>query len=381
MITSNSILFTIISVFALQAIVLSALIFFKRPKILAQKFLAMLTFFYAIMALNIVLVNVLKDYNMLGVFRYIQLEMLYGIGPALYFYTKSVTNTSFKFSRKYFIHFLPLVLEFIFYRTSIYRNGADGLYQNPIPGISYVYLTEQWIGVISIIIYSIISLRLLFNHQVLLKQYYAKLDKHSFDWLKIPIIIYASFFILWNIVTEIDRFVFDRNLREYYFLPTFVILSIICTWIAFKGYLRKHESSLALKVLKDAPQKVKVPVKKDTAFIEKLEQVMQNEKPYLNTDINLTKLSELLQMKPKVVSLKINQNCSKNFYDLINSYRIEEFKERLKSSDKQKLSLLGLAYECGFNSKSTFNLVFKKTTQLTPSQYLKEIENTSEKKR
>ncbi|SEL48917.1 transcriptional regulator, AraC family [Aquimarina amphilecti] len=380
MITSNSILFTIISVFALQAIVLSALIFFKRPKILAQKFLAMLTFFYAIMALNIVLVNVLKDHNMLDVFRYVQLEMLYGIGPALYFYTKSVTNTSFKFSKQHLIHFLPLVLEFIFYRTSIYRNGADGLYENPIPSISYVYLIEQWIGVISIITYSIISLRLLFNHQVLLKQYYAKLDKHSFDWLKIPILIYASFFILWNIITEIDRFVFDRSLREYYFLPTFVVLSILCTWIAFKGYLRKQESSLALKVLVDTSEKVKEPIKKDTQFIEKLEQLMQNEKPYLSTDINLTKLSELLQMKPKIVSLKINQNCSKNFYDLINSYRVAEFKERLKSSDKDKLSLLGLAYECGFNSKSTFNHVFKKTTQLTPSQYLKGIENTSEKK-
>ncbi|RKN07993.1 AraC family transcriptional regulator, partial [Aquimarina sp. AD1] len=253
-------------------------------------------------------------------------------------------------------------------------------YENPIPSISYVYLIEQWIGVISIITYSIISLRLLFNHQVLLKQYYAKLDKHSFDWLKIPILIYASFFILWNIITEIDRFVFDRSLREYYFLPTFVVLSILCTWIAFKGYLRKQESSLALKVLVDTSEKVKKPIKKDTQFIEKLEQLMQNEKPYLSTDINLTKLSELLQMKPKIVSLKINQNCSKNFYDLINSYRVAEFKERLKSSDKDKLSLLGLAYECGFNSKSTFNHVFKKTTQLTPSQYLKGIENTSEKK-
>lgn len=380
MITSNSILFTIICVFAIQAIVLSLMIFLKRPRILAHKFLAILTFFYAIMALNIVLVNVLKDHDMMGVFRYVQMEMLYGIGPTLYFYTKSVTNTSFKFSKKDLIHFLPLMLEFIFYRTAIYRDGADGLYENPIPDISYVYLSQQWIGVISIVTYSIVSLRLLYKHQILLKNYYATLDKRSLNWLKIPIIVYGSFFLLWTVVTEIDRFAFDRSLREYYFLPVFVGLSIIATWIGFQGYLRKNESFEALNVLHKAAHSDPVSFEKDQQFIDQLDRLMQHEKPYLNPDLNLTKLSELLEMKPKQVSLKINQNYSQNFYDLINYYRILAFKERLNSSESQKLSILGIAYESGFNSKSTFNHVFKKTTQLTPSQYLKNTENRSERK-
>jgi len=85
----------------------------------------------------------------------------------------------------------------------------------------------------------------------------------------------------------------------------------------------------------------------------------------------------LLQMKPKELSLKINQNYNKNFYDIINFYRIQAFKSRLKSSERDKMSLLGHAYECGFNSKSTFNLVFKKTMQQTPSEYLKKLKNTS----
>ena len=80
-------------------------------------------------------------------------------------------------------------------------------------------------------------------------------------------------------------------------------------------------------------------------------------------------------MKPKTLSLKINQNCEKNFYDLINSYRIQEFKEKAQSVDLNSYSILGLAYDCGFNSKSTFNSVFKKNTQKTPSQYIKELKN------
>ena len=377
MITSNSILFTIICVFAIQAIVLSILILKKQPRVLANKFLAMLIIFYAIMAVNIVLVNVLKDIGKLHIFRYIQLELLYGMGPALYFYTISITKPNFKFTKKEFIHFIPLLLEFFFYRTSFYRDGANGLYIDPMPNITYVYLTQQWIGILSNLIYSIISLRILYKHQDQLKQFYSKLENRSYNWLKIPIFIFALYPILWNILTEIDRFAFDRNLREYYFLPNFVLLAIACTWISFKGYLTTNTSDLlSIENSNSSPKEITFELDKN--FIEKLERLMQNEKPYLNPDLNLSKLSELLEMKPKQVSMKINQNCGKNFYDLVNSFRVKEFQERVKATDLQKISLLGLAYDCGFNSKSTFNSAFKKETQQTPSQLIKRLKNKSE---
>ena len=376
MITSNSILFTIICVFAFQAIILSILILKKQPKILANKFLALLIFFYAIMAINIVLVNVLKDFNLLHIFRYVQLEMLYGMGPALYFYTLSITKPSFKFTKKNSIHFIPLLIEFVFYRTALYRNGADGLYLDPIPNITYVYLTQQWIGIISILVYSIISIRLLFKYELQLKQYFSKIEDKAYHWLKIPIIIFGFYPILWNILTEVDRFLFNRNLREYYFLPNFVILAFTCTWIGFKGYLNKINPELLIPENSNI-EKEDSSASKDLEFLDKLNQVMLLEKPYLNSDINLNKLSELLEMKPKTVSLKINQNCGKNFYDLINSYRVKEFQKLVKTSNLEKLSLLGLAFEAGFNSKSTFNSAFKKNTELTPSQYLKNIKNAS----
>ncbi|TCP22613.1 AraC family transcriptional regulator [Tenacibaculum skagerrakense] len=377
MITSNSILFTIICVFAIQAIVLSILILKKQPRVLANKFLAMLIIFYAIMAVNIVLVNVLKDIGKLHIFRYIQLELLYGMGPALYFYTISITKPNFKFSNKDFIHFIPLLLEFIFYRTSFYRDGANGLYIDPMSNITYVYLTQQWIGVLSNLIYSIISLRILYKHQHQLKQFYSKLENRSYNWLKIPILIFAIYPIFWNILTEIDRFAFDRNLREYYFLPNFVLLAIACTWISFKGYLTTNTSDLlSIENSNSSPKEITFELDKN--FIEKLERLMQNEKPYLNPDLNLSKLSELLEMKPKQVSMKINQNFEKNFYDLVNSFRVKEFQERVKATDLQKISLLGLAYDCGFNSKSTFNSAFKKETQQTPSQLIKRLKNKYE---
>lgn len=375
MIKSNPIIFTIITIFALQAILFAGLILFKKPRLKTNIFLALLVFFYALIPLNIVLVNVLKDYDLLYIFRYIQMEMLYGIGPVLYFYTKCITNPKFTLKKKHYYHFIPFVLEFIFYRTSIYRIGSNGLYLKELPTYSYVYLTQQWIGVTSILVYSFISLGILAKHQRLLKDYYSKIKNLSLRWLQAPIIYFASYFILWQILTEADRFFFDRNLREYYFLPNFVLLSIVTYWIGFKGYVQKEREVVYLKPF--AKKSKPITFQKDDDFISKINTLMDTRKPYLNPELNLSILAELLDMKPKQVSLKINQNFSKNFYDLINFYRVKEFQECVKSNNNQKLSLLGLAYNCGFNSKSTFNSVFKKQTKLTPTQYIKTLKDLS----
>ncbi|MGD1944976.1 MAG: helix-turn-helix domain-containing protein [Croceivirga sp.] len=342
---------------------------------MANIFLALLVFFYALMALNIVLVNVLKDKGLLDVFRYIQMEMIYGIGPSLFFYTKCITNPKFAFRKEHYLHFLPLFLEFVFYRTAIYRIGSDGLYLDELPLYSYIYLTEQWIGVLSILLYSVTSLALIIKYQNQLKNYYSKIENLSLRWLQLPIIVYAGYWIIWNILTEVDRFVFDKGLREYYFLPNFVILAILTCWIGFRGYIQKERDVVQIKPI---PKRVAVERgAKDEAFLAQLKNVMNTEKPYLNPDLNLLILAEAMHLKPKQLSSKINQHCNQNFYDLINSYRVEAFKQRLQSSERDKLSLLGHAYECGFYSKSTFNHVFKKMTQLTPSEYLRKSKKTS----
>lgn len=376
MIKSNPILLTTIAIFALQAILFSGLILFKKPRLKTNTFLALLVFFYALIPLNIVVVNVLKDYDLLYIFRYIQMEMLYGIGPVLYFYTKCITNPKFTLKNTHYYHFIPFVLEFIFYRTTIYRIGSNGLYLEELPTYSYVYLTQQWIGVASILVYSFISLGILAKQQRLLKDYYSKIENLSLRWLQAPIIYFASYFILWQILTETDRFFFDRSLRAYYFLPNFTLLSIVTCWIAFKGYIQKESEFVDLKPF--SKKSKTIAIQKDEEFISKLNMLMETKQPYLNPELNLSMLANLLHIKPKTLSLKINQNYNQNFYDLINSYRVKEFQERIKSSSSQKFSLLGLAYDCGFNSKSTFNNVFKKFTRLTPSQYVKGLKTDSQ---
>jgi AraC-like DNA-binding protein len=372
----SPILTTIIFVFALQAIVLGVLLLTKRPRKQSNIFLSFLIFFFALMALNIAVVNVLWSRDMMDIFRYVQLELLFGIGPALYFYTKSVTDKAFTFSKKDALHFVPVALEFIFYRTAFYRLGADGLYQTPAHPYTKIYLVEQWLGSLSIVIYAIISLRLLFQYQSWLKQQYSNLENKSLRWLQLPIIIYALFWIGWNFFGEVDKYFFDKSLKEYFILPTFVGLAAVTCWIGFKGYLKTQTETSGYASQKPKPSSDDP----NPELAKKLTALMDKERPYLNPELDLNRLAELLEANPKQVSHTINRSFSKNFYEYVNSYRIEAFKQSVTKPENKKLTLLGLAFECGFNSKSTFNDVFKKATGKTPSQYAKQLKNKSEKK-
>ncbi len=324
MTSPNPILSTIIFVFAIQALLLGAMLLLKKPKEQSNIFLALVVLFFALMALNIALVNVLLSQDVFYAFRYVQLELLYGIGPALYFYSKSITDRKFKFQGWDYLHFVPLALEFVFYRTAFYRLGAEGLYQTPSHPYTRIYLTEQWLGILSITIYTILALKILYQHQYWLKQNYSNLEKKSLGWLKVPVIVYSFFWIGWNIITELDRFIFDRALREYYFLPTFVGLAGVSCWIGFKGYVNSKIETPGYTSKKVGASFAPI----DPAVIQRITNLMQEKKPYLDPELDLAKLAALLGMKPKELSHTLNQSFSRNFYDYVNQYRVEAFKKK-----------------------------------------------------
>jgi len=100
---------------------------------------------------------------------------------------------------------------------------------------------------------------------------------------------------------------------------------------------------------------------------------MLNEKPYLNPDLNLYSLAKLLDIRPNHLSQIINSMEKKNFFDFVNEYRIHEVKKNLVQDDKKNLSLLGIAFESGFNSKASFNRAFRKIEGTTPSKYKEKL--------
>ena len=105
------------------------------------------------------------------------------------------------------------------------------------------------------------------------------------------------------------------------------------------------------------------------ARLEDIEQFIADHKPYLDPDLDLQGLGELLAISTHHLSQIINEGAQMNFYDFVNRYRIEEAKRLLSDPKNDHLTILSLAFDAGFNSKATFNRFFKKITQLTPSQY------------
>ena len=122
-----------------------------------------------------------------------------------------------------------------------------------------------------------------------------------------------------------------------------------------------EENAQIKKVLSDQHEKL----------AERIRRLMENEKLYKTPGLTLHDLSTTLKSNKQYVSEAINQVYGKNFYDYVNEYRLKEFVEQLDAPASKNLTLLGIAYNCGFNSKATFNAVFKKHFDTTPSQYLK----------
>ncbi|WP_198679938.1 adenylate/guanylate cyclase domain-containing protein [Aureibaculum luteum] len=129
---------------------------------------------------------------------------------------------------------------------------------------------------------------------------------------------------------------------------------------AFKKPKRKYKKSLLDK--KD----LKV-------YHEQLEQLMLAEKPYLNPELTLRDMAEMLELPPNHMSQLLNEGFTMNFSEFVNSYRLEIFKSKVADPSQRHLTILALAYDSGFNSKTVFNTYFKKTTGITPRAYWKEV--------
>ncbi|GAB1474899.1 hypothetical protein MASR2M69_23400 [Bacteroidota bacterium] len=102
---------------------------------------------------------------------------------------------------------------------------------------------------------------------------------------------------------------------------------------------------------------------------EKLLNAMVSNKLFTNPTLSLQNLSDMLSIPPHHITQTLNEFVKQNFYDFVNSYRVNEFKKRVDQGDSERFSLLGIALDCGFNSKSSFNRIFKNTTGFTPSEY------------
>ena len=229
-------------------------------------------------------------------------------------------------------------------------------------------------------------LRLLTKHNENIKAIFSNTEKKDLKWLMFLLI---GIMLLWSIGV-ISSFVLNEWLQ--YQIPmhgswyTNLGASFFAIALGFLGLQQKivfdqknpipnfGNSSEPVIDPKSKYLKTGLDTQAADMHYERLKKIMEMQKPYLDPELTLYKLSHLLEIKPNQLSQVINSNAKVNFFEFVNSYRINEFIGRLKSKESEQYTLLAIAFASGFNSKSSFNRAFKNITGKTPSAYRKGLE-------
>lgn len=317
---------------------------------------------------------------------YIPFQQLLFIPPVLYFYVKTLLDESVTFKPKCFWHFIPglcyliySLLVFIadkavFDNAYFYADGMDKDFS------SWYQIT----GFISLATYSIFSLKLYLTYRQVSLQTVSFADSIMFGWIKkflialLLLLLLRGLFFIFN--PEWDQF----GKKFWYYL----CFSISVYYISISGYVNAVQSIFTLKKISIPVLGVRTQIdeQEDSSLSQKpstidqfdleawknnLEQLMIIEEVYKNPSLTLIDVARQMQTNPKQISQIINQGFGMNFNDFVNFYRTQAVIDQLKSGKHSLLTLLAIAFECGFNSKSTFNRAFRKSTNLTPREFLK----------
>jgi AraC-like DNA-binding protein len=202
-------------------------------------------------------------------------------------------------------------------------------------------------------------------YQKEIKKTLSYIEKINLSWLKLILFGYIGMWIFW-IATYIIYAATNKFYNNLHFVGMF-LLFVLVNIIFYKG-IRQPEFFAGIEEKARYETSTLTKTEKDT-YLNKLTNYMEKEKPYLNPLLSLNDLSEKLAIMPKYLSQVINECCGQNFYDYINSYRIEEAKNILLNPENDRKTVLEILFMAGFNSKSTFNSSFKNFTGLNPTEF------------
>lgn len=290
-------------------------------------------------------------------------------GPLLYFYCRSTLDPEFTFSRKDWKHFYPIIIDLLPQIIAIiYLVGlAVGLLNNnPRPVFGFIDTYNLYADLprwASLTIYLILAFRFTNSYKDN-SQGEANL---SLKWLRQLIKVFFVFQVIWLIylIPYLMPSLNGKLLDIFNWYPIYVPLSVLIYWLGIKGYLmRQHQLAVtkAVKSIEFLPGAI-------DETVSALKKAMVSDKIYLNPELNLNLVSQYTGISPKIISTVLNQHLHESFNDFVNRYRIEAFKAKFSEQKNEHLTIVGIAFECGFNSQSTFQRAFKQFTGLSPLKF------------
>jgi AraC-like DNA-binding protein len=306
-------------------------------------------------------------------------------GPFLFLYVSALTQQIPKNKIFRALHFVPaiifylLLMPYLFssaqYKVSIFENKGAGYAWYITPLIISIYLSG-----IGYVIASLVTLR---RYKRRIVNEFSNTERINLNWLRYLIYGIAGIWIF--VLAGNDQMVFGLVVLFVALLGYFGIkqMGIFTNTIAEKktpvqieAQPRVDNSNLTEEVsipLKPKYERSGLTDVQAAAIYSSLMKSITHEKLFTDPELTLGALARNLNVHPNHLSQVINTYEQKNFYDFINFHRIEEFKRIVAMTENKSYTLVSLAYDCGFNSKASFNRNFKKVTGLAPSEYLQQI--------
>lgn len=298
--------------------------------------------------------------------------------PLCYFYLRSQLDVHFRWRGKDWLHALPFIID-TGYHLLVYSQGSQFV-QHWEQFIHYPYHVGEtvfWLYNLSFLAYFYRSFQLYWAYRRWSMNQFSDIDRVSFGWFRNFMVALSVSQLLSLLMTSLDHWLVLSFWQEWW--DKLVGVGLIY-YVSIAGYAQAQLSdhlhfrpsltpSSSLSVTSPAKSSINPPAD----VVATLLAHMEREKPYLEPDLTLVSLARRVQTNSSVLSQIINAELNKNFNDFVNSYRIAAFNRALLDPQNAHLNQFGIAQNCGFNSKATFNRAYRKLMGQTPSQYSKQV--------
>ncbi|MDX6694694.1 MAG: hypothetical protein QOF02_2297 [Blastocatellia bacterium] len=292
-------------------------------------------------------------------------------GPLLFLYIRAITSKERRFEKQDLLHFIPFALCLLYLLPYYFQSSAAKLehlwaeaYSDSL-GVWYYIRSAAFI--VQFLVYLILIIATLIKYSRKVKEQNSPHERAVL--FQVRFFVIASL-ILW--VGVILRFTLDQSAATNLLVPFGASVMVYAM-----GYLEMRKRSPGDESSEPPPakkyEKSTLTPERSERYLGKLLQLMEHEQPFTDGDLTLQKLAERLSIPAHHLSQTINERLNQTFNDFVNSYRVDEAKRRLLDPAFKHYSVLGIAEEVGFNSKSSFNSVFKKHTNMTPSEFRKTL--------
>jgi len=361
----NSFYTLILAVGALQGLVLGSLLFWgKSTRPYAYRILACLLGFLSYR----LTIEILRATGWIGVHHWsyhVLLEYNWSYGSLLYLFVRAYLNPLFRLSLRDWVHFIPLTIEFLFSnwvktQNFFWDGNPDHL---PWLGAESYILWEHtpfqlYVALLLLVGYGLHSLRLLSDAST------QSIKGHPYKWLMHILRGYIVFAGVSILLVSIDYVGFDYAFRPRYPYPFYTILATLTYILGLAGYSHRHQpiSRIASSV---AP---KLDAQTARLMTKRLEKLMQ-QGIFRQADLTLDQLAKAMAIKPYLLTILLNEYLKIKFTDYLHQYRVQEVIRLMDSPLHTHYTLMGIALEAGFNSKASFNRIFKKQTGQSPRDF------------